>query len=40
MILKLDLKDVIILDNTPSVFSLQKNNGLPITSFLGESSDN
>lgn len=34
-----DLKDVVIVDNTPSSYSLQPCNGIPIKSWVGDKSD-
>ena len=34
-----DLKDIIIVDNTPSVFSLNKENGIPIPSWFEDKRD-
>jgi len=38
-VLKIDLKDIIILDNTPSSYLMQKSNGIPIKTWMGEKSD-
>lgn len=34
-----DLKDVIIIDNTPTAFSLNKENGIPITTWFEDDRD-
>ncbi|KAH3742600.1 carboxy-terminal domain RNA polymerase II polypeptide A small phosphatase 1 [Pelomyxa schiedti] len=35
-----DLNQVILVDNSPVSYSLQPQNGLPISSFVGDSEDN
>jgi Dullard-like phosphatase family protein len=34
-----DLSKVVLLDNTPSTYSLQPDNGVPIPSFMGDAAD-
>ena len=34
-----DLKDIIIIDNTPTAFSLNKENGIPITTWFEDDRD-
>lgn len=34
-----DMKDVVILDNNPLTFSINPSNGVPITSWNGDSGD-
>ena len=34
-----DLKDIIILDNTPISYKLNKENGIPISSFIDDDND-
>ena len=34
-----DLKDIIIIDNSPEYFSLQKENGIPIQTWQGDPND-
>lgn len=34
-----DLKEVIIVDNTPRNYTFQKSNGIPITTWRGEKND-
>ena len=38
-IFKKDLKDVIIVDNSPEYYSLQKENGIPIETWQGNQND-
>jgi carboxy-terminal domain RNA polymerase II polypeptide A small phosphatase len=35
-----DLSQILIIDNTPSCFSLQPKNGIPIKTWINDSKDN